>query len=405
MKFRAIAILALTYALLGILMNSVGVVILQSILHLGATKVGASSLEGCKDISVVVASFFLATRVAAFGLRRALIAVLGVMAIACLAASFASEFVAMQALFVVTGLAFGVAKVATYSTIGVLAKDPQDHAGITGTVEGVFMVGVLAGAWIFGAFIGDGSDPVGWLRVYWLLSGACAVIALAWFTVPFDERAARTQDGEEAAGIGQMLRLALLPATVAALAGLFFYVLIEQGVGTWLPTFNAQVLHLPAAMSVQMSSIYVGAIALGRLVSGVVLRRVDWPPVLLACLAGAALLVLGTLPLTAGLSPRAIGGWGDAPLAAWLFPMIGFFLAPIYPTICSVVLSSLPRHQHPAMTGLIVVFSALGGTLGSFITGLLFSSLPGGTAFYFVLAPIAVVALVLVVLRRKVVAA
>lgn len=402
MRTRVITILALTYALLGILMNSVGVIILQSILHLGASKVGASSLEACKDISVVVASFLLATRVAAFGLRRALIGVLGVMAVACLAASFASAFVAMQALFVATGLCFGVAKVATYSTIGVLAKNPGDHAGITGTTEGVFMVGVLAGAWIFSAFIGDGSDPVGWLRVYWLLSGACTVLALAWLLFPFDESAAQVSGGEQGAGMGQMLSLALLPATVAALAGLFFYVLIEQGVGTWLPTFNAQVLHLPAAMSVQMSSIYVGAIALGRLVSGVVLRRVDWLTTLLTCLVGAALLVLGTLPLSAGLSPRPIAGWADAPLAAWLFPLIGFFLAPIYPTICSVVLSSLPRHQHPAMTGLIVVFSALGGTLGSFLTGLLFSSLPGATAFYFVLAPIAVVAAVLVVLRRQV---
>lgn len=401
MRVRAITILALTYALLGILMNSVGVVILQSILHLGATKVGASSLEACKDISVVVASFLLATRVASFGLRRALVAVLGVMAAACLAASFASAFVAMQALFVVTGLGFGVAKVATYSTIGVLAKDPADHASITGTVEGVFMVGVLAGAWIFSAFIGDGGDPDGWLRVYWLLAGVCAVLALTWLVVPFDESSVRVEGDENRVGIGQMLRLALLPATVAALAGLFFYVLIEQGVGTWLPTFNAQVLHLPAAMSVQMSSIYVGAIALGRLVSGVVLRRIDWLPVLIACLAGAALLVVGTLPLTAGLTPRPMTGWSDAPLAAWLFPLIGFFLAPIYPTICSVVLSSLPRHQHPAMTGLIVVFSALGGTLGSLLTGLLFSRLPRGTAFYFVLAPIAVVAAVLFVLRRK----
>lgn len=399
MRLRTIAALALTYALLGILMNSVGIVILQSIRHLGATKVMGSSLEACKDLSVVAASFLLATRIAAFGYRRALIGVLCLMGVACFAVSFARDFWAMQLLFVATGLSFGVAKVATYSTIGLVARDPADHASITGTIEGLFMVGVLAGAWIFGAFVG-GTDPAAWLRVYWLLAALCGVAALLWLTVTLDERASAADAGE-AAGIRDMARLALVPATLVVLVALFFYVLIEQGVGTWLPTFNAEVLHLPAAMSVQMSSIYVAAIALGRLASGAVLRRVAWLPALLGCLGGAMLLVVATLPLARDVVPGPVAGWRDAPLAAWLFPLIGFFLAPVYPTICSVALSSLPRHRHPTMVGLIVIFSALGGTIGSFITGMLFQALPGAVAFYFVCVPAGLVALALVAIHRN----
>ena len=60
MRVRTIVALALTYALLGILMNSVGAVILQSIRHLDATRMMGSSLEACKDLSVVAASFLLA---------------------------------------------------------------------------------------------------------------------------------------------------------------------------------------------------------------------------------------------------------------------------------------------------------------------------------------------------------
>jgi hypothetical protein len=40
------------------------------------------------------------------------------------------------------------------------------------------------------------------------------------------------------------------------------------------------------------------------------------------------------------------------------------------------------------MAGLIVVFSALGGTTGSIITGSLFEALGGQTAFYFSLLPL-----------------
>ncbi|HEY0595025.1 MFS transporter, partial [Sphingopyxis sp.] len=173
MRTRTIVTLALTYALLGLLMNSVGIVILQSITHFGATKLMGSTLEACKDLSVVVASFLLVAAVPAFGYRRSLTAILAAMAVACLFASFATGFAAMQALFVATGLSFGITKIATYSTIGLVARDPADHASITGLVEGVFMGGVLAGAWIFGWFIDIGD----WLRVYWLLAALCAVMA------------------------------------------------------------------------------------------------------------------------------------------------------------------------------------------------------------------------------------
>lgn len=45
-------------------------------------------------------------------------------------------------------------------------------------------------------------------------------------------------------------------------------------------------------------------------------------------------------------------------------PLIGLFMAPIYPAINSVMLSSLPLHPHSTMTGLLVIFSALGSTSG-----------------------------------------
>lgn len=398
MRLRTVTALAFTYALLGILMNSVGVVIMQSIHQFEITKVHASTLEACKDLSVVAASFLLATHIATFGYRRALIAVLMAMAAACAAASFASGFLAMQLLFVTIGLGFGVAKIATYSTIGLLARDPAEHASLTGTIEGLFMVGVLAGAWIFGWFIDLGEGPADWLMVYRLLALLSLGAALFWVSVRLDERAA--EPGKVQAGWGEMIRLALMPSTIAILIALFLYVLIEQGVGTWLPTFNSEVLHLPAATSVQIASIFVATIALGRLASGVLLRRIDWLPVLLGCVAMVAVLVVLMLPLARGVEPVLEPGWRNAPPVAFLFPLIGFFLAPIYPTICSVALSSLPKRQHPTLVGLIVIFSALGGTIGSMITGFLFQTVPGEVAFYFVLAPAALIALLLVRISR-----
>ena len=106
-------------------------------------------------------------------------------------------------------------------------------------------------------------------------------------------------------------------------------------------------------------------------------------------------------PPTNSASAEQITTWGAAPIAAFLFPLIGFCIAPVYPAINSVILSALPTHQHGSMAGLIVVFSALGGTTGSIITGFLFEAVGGQRAFYFSLLPIAAVLFTLYLFKRK----
>ena len=394
---RAILALCFSYALLGLLMNSVGTVILQSIARYAVSKSHAATLEACKDLSVVVASFLFATALPRFGLRRAQIVVAMLIAAGSLAISVADHFVAMQLFFVLVGLCFGTAKVATYASIGLIRAEREAHASLTVLIEGLFMVGILAGIWLFGWFIGRDSSGQGWLGIYRVIAALAVAAALLWWSVDLDEGAVRV---EEAPGRRAMLELLALPATIAFLAAIFFYVLVEQSIGTWLPTFNNQVLHLPSAMSVQASSIFVAALAVGRLGASSLVIRVGWLRLLLGCLAAVAALVLLTLPTTRGLVARADTGWMNAPMAAYIFPLIGVVMAPIYPIVSSVVLSALPRERHAAMVGLMVIFSALGGTIGSLITGVVFDRFSGQTAFYLVLLPLVLIAAALVRLDR-----
>jgi fucose permease len=83
-----------------------------------------------------------------------------------------------------------------------------------------------------------------------------------------------------------------------------------------------------------------------------------------------------------------------------MLPSIGFFLAPVYPAINSVLLSSMPKTSQGILSGLIVVFSALGGVLGSVTTGLMFQYYGGQKAFYFLLIPILILVLTLSRLNR-----
>lgn len=126
-----------------------------------------------------------------------------------------------------------------------------------------------------------------------------------------------------------------------------------------------------------------------------------WHTLLNLCVIGMGVLVLLVLPLAQHSVPRADAGWFGAPLAAYLLPLIGLLMAPIYPVINSVALSSLPKPLHASMTGLIVIFSALGGTLGSRITAVVFASFGGIHAFYFSLVPMSLVLVALFFFKRE----
>jgi fucose permease len=308
-----------------------------------------------------------------------------------------------KVLFLCVGVAFALAKVSVYSTIGLLARDGKEHAGLLNTLEGFFMVGVLSAYWLFGYFI-DSGDPQStrWLDTYWIISGLCVLTFLLVLGTTFDEReAAPPAGGTLARDFADMLRLFFKPLVCVFVLTAFLYVLVEQSIGTWLPTFNNEILKLPTAMSVQVTSIFALCLAVGRLSAGVIMRRLEWYPVMNACVVGMAAMVLLAMPLSAGVTANPAIGWSNAPLAAFLFPVIGLFMAPIYPGINSVMLNSLPKHQHSAMTGLLVIFSALGGTVGSMLTGAIFGAFDGRFAFYLTLVPIGALLLMLYLFKRS----
>ena len=240
------------------------------------------------------------------------------------------------------------------------------------------------------------------MNVYWLLAALCIAVIALLATAQLDESAAHgTERKSFVRSFGDMMGLCARPLVYVFLISAFLYVLIEQSFSTWLPTFNNEILKLPNTMSVQLASILAGSTALGRIGAGFLLRRLPWHVLLNLCVLAMAGLVLIALPLASGVTARPDVGWFDAPLAAYLIPLIGLLMAPIYPVINSVALSSLPKPQHASMTGLIVVFSALGGTLGSRITALVFAAFDGVHAFYFSLLPMALVMVTLFFFKRE----
>ncbi|EOZ92306.1 putative trehalose permease, MFS family, FucP subfamily [Indibacter alkaliphilus LW1] len=397
--------LIVNYMVFAVLLNSVGAVILQVQRTFDVSKADASVLEGFKDLPIAVFSFIVASLLPKVGLKKGMLSALFLVAAICfIMPVMADQFWYFKLLFAAVGISFAVIKVSVFAMIGLVTNSTKEHSSLMSTIEGFFMVGVLVGNVFFSLFVND-ADPSSryWLNIYWYLGAMTLAAALLLFFAKINESESK-RDGTKAWDeFLDMLQLVIKPLVLVFAASAFLFVLIEQSFMTWTPTFYQDVLRVPASMGIQAGAVLAGALAIGRLLAGIILKRIHWLTFTLSCTVLVGVCVLLTLPLTANL-PEATEAitWFNAPFVVYLFPILGLFLAPIYPTINSVVLSALPKYMQSSMSGLIVVFSALGGTTGSIITGHIFEAYGGTNAFYFSLAPIAALCLILILLNKQV---
>ena len=399
--FRIKLSIFLNYFLFAILLNSIGTVILLVQTYFKVSEQQAAWLDPFKDFSIAISSFIVGAFISRIGYKKSMLIALAMVAIGCFIIPSVRFFLAIKILCALCGFAFGLTKVSVFGTIGIVTSSEKEHLSIMNFIESFFMVGILSGYFLFAHFAPD-PETGNWFHAYYYV-GAFAVVAfLILLSAPLDESVIQRNQAEttgtELAG---MLKLIILPLVISFVLCAFFYVLIEQSTMNWLPTFNKKVLHISEALAIIWTSILPSSMAIGRFLAGVILKKFNWLTVLIGCLIGATTILLISLYLAKNtVVPASIDSVKDVPFVAFLFPAIGIFLSPIYPAINSLVLATLPKSKHGAMSGLIVVFSALGGTLGSVITGYLFKEVGGVNAFYFSLIPISILTIALFVFNK-----
>lgn len=398
-NFRIKVCLYLNYFVFAILLNSVGILIQKSINSYQVDEVAASSLEAFKDLSIAFVSFFVGSFLPRLGYKKGMLIALALVFGGCLGMYWGDSFTSVRLLFACVGISFAIIKVSVYSMIGLITKDDKEHKSLLTSIESFFMIGIATGFIAFPLFYSD-TDPKAWLNIYLVLAGLVAIsffiLLFSKFNIKYEIPGTNLKDD-----FIEMILLMKRPLVSVFAIAAFMYVMTEQGIMSWLPTFNEKVLHLPVKTSIYMAVILMLSIALGRFISSLLVKKISWLIILSVCLIGAALMVLLVLPQTQNLAPRDIQSLKDVPVIAYVFPLIGFFLAPIYPLINSFVLSATEKVFHSPMASLLVFFSAIGGTLGSRLVGYLFKNIGGQKAFYFSLIPMAVLLLCLFFFYRQ----
>lgn len=400
-NFNIKAVLFLNYFVFAILLNSVGTVILQMQQNFGISKSHASVLEGFKDLPIAVCSFILASFLPRIGIKNSMLIALFLVSCMCFVMPFANDFWFFKLLFAIVGISFALIKISVFTSIGLVTETDKEHSSFMGFLEGFFMVGVLMGNVLFSLFIDDNNPKsTNWLNVYWVLGGISVLSFVFLFFSKLNENEAKSENTSLIGDIENSISLFSYKKVLFFLLCVFLFVLVEQSFQTWTPTFYKEILKVPTSMSIQAGAVLAGAFALGRFLSGFFLRKFTWIYVVSFCVVGFAVSILLVLPLTQNTNIGTEAGWLNAPLVVYLFPLMGVFLAPIYPSINSVILSSTPKYLHSSMSGLIVVFSAIGGTIGSVITGSVFEKFTGQHAFYLSLIPLTLLIISAIVMNK-----
>jgi fucose permease len=297
-----------------------------------------------------------------------------------------------------TGIGFAIVKVAVYALIGYVTEGKDDHRRLMSFIETIFMVGIIFMYLVFPLFYDD-NDPNAWLRGYLVMA---VIIAIAFTIILFSKFDIEVEKKNSTIGedLSSMLRLFLNPLIWIFAIFAFFYVMTEQGIMTWLPTFNKETLHIKAKLASQVSVILMASFAVGRFITGLLVKKIKWIYIAVTGICCAAILVLVVLPMASNVPDMEVNALGDLPLVSFLFPMIGLFLAPLYPLISSTVLSATDKSHHSALAGILTFVSALGGTLGSVIIGNLFDLIGGNKVFYLSLIPMSIILVTLFFLNR-----
>lgn len=255
--------LFLIYFVFAALLNSVGILVERSQEVYGVLKADAALLEPFKDLSIAFVSFLIGSILPKIGYKRGMLISLGLVFFGCLGMYFGNSFWAVKILFAITGMTFAIVKVSVYALIGYVTDSKEGHSQLMSFIETIFMLGIIFMYLIFPLFYDDENDPNAWLRGYLLMT---AIVGLAFFIVLFSkfdivvERKQTTINKD----ILDMLRLFANPMVWLFAVFAFFYVMTEQGIMTWLPTFNKETLHIKASLATQVSVILMASFAIGR---------------------------------------------------------------------------------------------------------------------------------------------
>lgn len=222
--------------------------------------------------------------------------------------------------------------------------EPRRRTSVMNGAQVFFAAGAVVGPFAVSWLLARHLD---WRLAYIATSGFCVLAALLALTAVMTRRErplAHVHVGEWRAVLRDRLVLALS-------FGILLYVGAESGQGSWLAAYFRQNLHSKGPVAAATVAMFWAGIGLGRAITTWTAKHLSDYTIICIALTGATIFQSALL-LVGSPVPGLV-----------LVPLLGFALAPVWPTTISRASA-----QHPMQTGSVLsIVVAAGGIGGGFV--------------------------------------
>lgn len=366
----------LSFLIFSMLLNSMGVIILQ--LSEKVSYKGLGVLESFKDIPMAIMSLFCVNLIAKTGNKNALIFSLVFILVSCIALPLVDTFWFFKIWLSIVGISFALAKISVFSIIKNNFEDAQLSSAIS-SVDASFMFGIFFVNIGFGTLLTSSYSEY-WKFGFWVIAFLSIITLLLLKSADIDE----VQKSDDKKKPGEW-KFFLSRKLVYFFIIVFFMVFIEQSFNSWLPSFFKNNLKINSYFALQASAFLALFSFFGRLATSRLILRFHWFKLIMICLF-VVFLILGICQVLISYF------YSDYKfLLIFIMPMIGLFLAPLFPLYNSEILNKVPKEKTHLLVSIVVIFSSLGSSVGSLYMAIIFYK--DASNFYplFILLPLLII--------------
>lgn len=353
--------LMLSFIVFSMLLNSMSIIILQLSQNAQHTYTGLGILEFFKDIPIALVSIFLVDYIKKKSYYLSLAFALFICTVCSFSIPFLTEFWFLKIWFILIGISFSIGKICVFSIIKNTTDTEKEFSITMSRTEAAFMLGIFIVNMEFALILSSDYQEF-WRFGFWLVG----FISL-WTAIQII-RHHHTHKNIEPIPVKKSkidFTILLNKNSLLFLAIISLIIFAEQIFNSWLPTFYKKSLNSSSFFALQSSALLAFFSFLGRIIASKLIHRFSPMKIFYTSLISGIILIS---------SAFFIGQESDLKIKIlmFIFPLIGFFIAPLYPMLNSKFLGNYPEKKISRMVSFIILFTSLGGSIGSISTAYIF---------------------------------
>ena len=351
----------LSFIVFSMLLNSMSVIILQLSQNQQHSYTGLGMLEFFKDIPIALVSIFMVDYIK----KRSYYSSLSIALIICTLCSFTipfvSEFWFLKIWFILIGISFSIGKICVFSIIKNISDNEKDFSKTMSRTEAAFMLGVFIVNIEFAIILNSDYKDY-WKFGFWLVGIISSWAAFQFYRI--DKQNVYEIDKSHGKEVIDF-RILFDYKSILFFTIVVIIVFTEQIFNSWLPTFYKHTLKADSFFALQSSALLALFSFIGRLLASKAVVKFSPMKIFFFCLISGIILTS---------SAYIIGQDTDVKvkILMFLFPMVGIFTAPLYPMLNSKYLSKFSERRVGKIVSIIILFTSLGGSIGSMSTAYIF---------------------------------